>query len=510
MTKKNLFLFALLITLTAYSSVQAANKKKPFYDSKSQIIGISGDYDTLCLRGFEKKLFYNAVPIVIDLPTPEKKKKGFSDEQIEEITKQLQNQNIAQKILDFLFLDKDGKPSADLLNKRAVENAQFVDYENADVASISTESIIQDDWKPLLQNNYIYLEKQVEDFSDFIIYKVDFDKDFIERPYNYMTDINAYNNVTAYVTYLYSGAEKTENHEKFQRKLSENCPPFAIRGQLIGRNPARARIGSGSGLNIGDMVTIYRQGMDATGNMFSRRVSRARVNAIDENESQMFFIGGTKGSYKDGDMVVLTPDKKMGVGIYANYSLGKFYGVSATWDWILNVTRAGFSGRMLVQAKADFASYSKEYKDAFNIELKEAGGPSVNPPLFLNLGVGYGLTWTLLGRFEIMPYAMAQFEYARFFKKDKNQGDYDLDAYGIRIPAGVRFDINIAYPVKFSFGAEYGYVVPISSNKNASYSADSKTLTVGYKSFVKDMLKVYDKGKKRDAVNFYAGIRWVF
>ena len=509
MTKKILSLLALLIALSALTSAQAANKKKPFYDSKSQILGISGDYDTLCLRGYEKKLFYNAVPIVVDLPTPEKKKKGFSDEQIANITKQLQDQNIGKKVLDFLFLDENGQLTDKKLNERAKANAQFVDYEKANVSNDS-ESVIRDDWKPLLNNNYIYLEKQVEDFSDFIIYKVDIDQDALNNIDKYLNSIDDYNNIPVTLTYLYTGAEKTENHEKFQRKLSENCPPFAIRGQLIGRNPARARIGENSGLNIGDMVTIYRQGMDATGTLFSRRVSRARINAIGEDESQMFFIGGTKGSYKDGDMVVLTPDKKMGVGIYANYSLGKFYGISATWDWILHVTRAGFSGRMLVQAKVDYSNYSKEYKDLLKIGFKEAGGPSVNPPVFFNIGAGYGLTWTLLGRFEIMPYAMAQLEYARFFKKDKNAGDYNLDAIGIRIPAGIRFDINIAYPIKFSFGAEYGYTIPISSNKNASFSSDSKTLTVGYKSFIKDIFKAEDKGRKRDAINFYAGIRWVF
>ena len=506
--RKILLILALAMVFCCATELAGAPKKKPFYDSKSQLLGISGSYDSLCARGYTQKIFNNPIEMNVELPTPEKKKKGFTDAQVAEIQKQLERQGVAKKVLDYLFLDKEGNFSDSLLNKRALQNARFTDLENANIAAVKAESVLRDDWNPLLYNNYIYLEKQVEDYTDYIIFKVDITDDVIDQVRGCwkQNDMASYNDIQVGLVYLYTGAEKTENHVKFQRKLSENVAPFAIRGQLTGRNPATARIGTNDGVKIGDMVTLYRQAVDKNGNMVSNRISRARVNSVDDTDCQMFFIGGTKGSYKDGDMVVLTPDKKMGVGIYANYSLGRFFGVSATWDWILHVTKAGFSGRMLVQAKGDFGNYSKELKE-FLKEGVKSEGHSVNPPFFLNVGAGYGLAWTLLGRFEIMPYAMAQFEYARFQGKENYTS---WQAYGLRIPAGVRFDINIAYPLKLSFGAEYAYVIPLSRNKDARYEPNSKAITLGYKSFVKDLFKADNNHTKRDAINFYVGLRWVF
>ena len=500
--KKLLILFALLVAFTA-TEATAKTKAKPFYDVKSQIIGVSGSIDSLCARGFERKVFKNPIEINVTLPEIEgkNKKKGFNKEQIAEITKQLEEQNVARKVLDYLFLDKDGKISPDLMNQRAMQNARFTDIENANATSIGAESgvesLLRDDWKPLLKNNYIYLEKEVDGFANFIIYRVDFEDEADVIILKSMKNPEYYDDIHTGLTFLYTGAEKIKNPQKFLRKLSENVSTFAIRGQLTGRNPAQARIGSDDGLQIGDMVSVYRQGMDKNGEMVSNRVSRARVCAIEDQNCQMFFTDGTKGSYKDGDMVVLSPDKKQGVGIYANYSLGRFFGVSLTWDRILHVTKAGFSGRLLAQGKVDYADYDKKVYS-----------PEYNAPIILNAGAGYGLAWTLLGRFEVMPYVMAEAEYIRAFGK---KGYNDIHAFGIRGSGGVRFDINIAYPIKFSFGAEYAYVFGLDMSKGGATSNNDSAVWVHYKTF-KNAFKNngLNKSLNRNGINFFAGIRYVF
>lgn len=496
MRKHFVMLLVALISLAAVNGASAADKKKQFYDSKSQIIGVNqSGYDILCSRGFERKLFNNPVEVNVSLPTPEKKKKGFSEEQIENIASQLQAQNVGKKVLDALCLDQNGNPTDSILAYRAMYNVRYTDIERAEASLNDTESLLKDDWEPILANNYIYLECLVEDFMNYIVFKVDL-PGFEDIKVRY-EDMNAYNNLPVGLTFVSTGAEKIdEDHiAKFHRKLSESTAPFAIRGQLTGRNPATARMGSNDGLKVGDMVTLFRQSMDDNGNMVSNRISRARVNSVDDNDCQMFFIGGTKGSYKDGDMVVLTPDNGMGLGVYANYSTGKFFGVSLMWDKILHVTKAGFSGRVLARAKLDFADYDKDLWDKTDY----------NGPFIVGIDAGYGLAWTLLGRFELMPYAMIGAEYIR--STASKDYYYDIQAAGIRGTAGARFDLNIAYPFKLSVGAEYGYVYGLDAG-NQQTNSDDKAIWVDYKDF-KEMFKA-DGNKNRNGINFYVGVRWVF
>ena len=79
--KKLLILFALLVAFTA-TEATAKTKAKPFYDVKSQIIGVSGSIDSLCARGFERKVFKNPIEINVTLPEIEgkNKKKGYNKE----------------------------------------------------------------------------------------------------------------------------------------------------------------------------------------------------------------------------------------------------------------------------------------------------------------------------------------------------------------------------------------------------------------------------------------------
>lgn len=515
-------LLILLLAVLAATTVSHAAKKKPFYDVKSQLLGISGDIDSLKARGFATKILDNAVSIdeTAFPEVGEKKKKGWTDEQIRQIANELERQRVGHKVLEVLFpfeTDEQGNKtrlSDKVMNQRALYNVQFTDLEKANVG-LDANSILRDDWMPLLQNNYIYIErpfigsKQSNTYHNFnfIIFKVEIDQQVYDQVIAAWNDPEAFDQINPKVTYLYQSHEDTGSRERFQRKLSENVPAFAIRGQLTGRNPATAHIGASNGLKNGDMVTIYRQSMNEAGEMVSNRISRARVNHVDDENSQMTFIAGTKGSYKDGDMVVLTPDSKMGIGIYGNYSTGRFFGGSLMWDWINFITRAGFSGRTLVTVKVDYANYEKDLWNDDEIHF--------NPPVIADLNIGYGLAWTLLGRMELMPYATAGFEYARAFGKKIGNTQYaDVQAAGIRAAGGLRFDLNIAYPIKLSLGAEYAHVFGLDMSKQGSSGSGGKAYWADYKDF-KTLFKnndILNRKKKlnRNGVNFYVGVRWVF
>ena len=499
-------------------------KKKPFYDVKSQLIGVSGDVDTLVMRGFSGKLFLNDVTIdksILPHLTEAQKKKGWSKEQIDTIQKRLNEMRIGHQVLAYLFPYKMGENgnvclSDEVMNQRALLNAQYVDIEKANVASNDITSILRDDWLPLLKNNYIYLDMPVNEFSEYIVFKVEITDEIWAEILNNWENPEGFEAINPEVKYVYSDREKFKNPQKFQRKLSENVPAFAIRGQLTGRNPATAHIGSQNGLKKMDVVTIYRQSMDKDGEMVSNRISRARVNSLDEENCQMTFISGTRGSYKDGDMVVLTPDKKQGIGIYGNYSTGNFFGASLIWDDMLHISKAGFSGKLLGQVKFDYADYAK--KNIYNTLLEELD-IYINPPFILDGSVGYGLSWNFLGRIELMPYATVGCEFVLSPGKYFSIGSHDykypnLAALGIRGSAGLRFDLNIAYPLKLSLGAEYGYVYGLDMSKQNTSSSykDTGTLWVDYE-FFKELFKLngeYLKKLNRNSINFYVGLRYVF
>lgn len=490
-------------------------KQKPFYDVKSQLLGVSGDVDSLAERGLASKMFYNKIKIdksILPVLDVTKKKKGWDKNQIATIEEKLNDMRVGHELLTCLFLpttDENGNftLSDERMNKRALQNAQYVDIEKANVGAIDATTILRDDWTPLLKNNYIYLEISNAEFFDFIVLKFEINDDVINAIYNNWNNAEGFEAINPEIKCVYSGSEKFKNPQKFQRKLSENVPAFAIRGQLTGRNPATAHIGLNNGLKKMDLVSVYRQTMDKDGEMVSKRISRARVNYVEEENCQMVFTSGNRGSYKNGDMVVLTPDKKQGIGIYGNYTLGNFFGASLIWDQTIHISKSGFAGHVLGRVNIEYADYEKSIYDYFD----------VNPPIVLHGGFGYGLGWTLAGRFELMPYVLAEIE--SIDAPGKNEGDngykHEYDSYAalaLRASGGLRFDINIAYPIKLSIGAEYGHqFFDFYSDKNENTT--NKTIHVPYADF-QDLFKKNDyKGKKklnRDGVNFYVGIRYVF
>lgn len=491
--KKTLYLLLGMIAFFSGNEVCAA-KEKTFYDAKSQMIGVSGDVDLLIKSGFENKMFINDVPIEIELPEStknQKKKKKWSDEQIIEITSKLNRQRVGHKILASLFPYKtnaDGSISLSdsVMNARALANAQLADVEKASIGMLDSTSILRDDWEPILKNNYIFLVKKNSSlfsslsdlmtgsmtgsitnpesgYADFIVFKVDITDEIIHQVFQNWDNPTGFEAID--VNLICVCCDARDSYIEINRILSKEVPAFAIRGQLISRNPAKANIGSSDGLKKGDLVSLYRQKMDKDGKLYSQRVSRARVCDVEEESSRMFFVSGSKGSYKAGDVVVYTPDRGKGLGIYANFNSGNFFGASVSWDINMHVSKSGLTSYWLTQLKVVTNGYYHDYPIV--VDLKP---------------IGYGLSWTLLGRFEAMPFFNAGFEYVR--NDSENQ-------VGVVLSGGLRFDVNIAYPVKFSCGAEYESVIGLDlSDKIDSFSN-------------------YDLSH-RNGVNVFAGIRWVF
>lgn len=521
---RTFYQLALALLIVALSSISVNAKKNVFYDSKSQLLGISGNVDSLAAYGFEYKIFKNPIQFKVNMPDPANKKKGYqldnaADVQaIENIAAQLNAQHVGKQVLDYLFQydpsDTINPLSIELLKQRAAQNAQFLDVEyvqataqgaaNGELAMLTEDPYLM----AIFKNNYIYLERHVDDGKRilFAVYRVQLDDELFTDIYNVWNLPEAYNKRDPKVEFVGSGTFKddSDKHADAVTKISKECEPFAIRGQLKGRNPARAYLGENSGAKYGDRVLIYRQGLDELGNPQSKVVSRARINKIEDGMSQMYFISGTKGSAENGDMVVYSPDKKFSVSIEGTYGLGKWYGASLTVDYLISTLKNSAANiYAMFDARFDFSPKIDKKYLTWGFRSRQN---SFDKPIVFDLGLGVGIGYTFLGRLEAVPYAKGQFEYISF--SNYNDNGNSMTAYGLRVPVGLKFNLNIAYPVQLTFGAEYPFHFDIDKIDDNDFETKSNSYQVSYK-FVMDEIFKASKSR-RDKLTFHAGVRIMF
>lgn len=526
----------IIIFLLFGGATNTSLAKSSFFDSKSQIIGITGDYDALVKAGFKNKVFENPI-FLSDIIIPEidnkHKKKGFTEEQIQTISQQLVDKKVGKQILDYLFNATNGHPNETLLNERALKNSQTADIERANVSFLNTETVLKDDYLPILENNYIYFEKWNDKWRSFIIYRVNIDKDVLNKVYTYWNEPDLYNQIQVGIELLSSGAVKESSGDygingvedidvNFVNKISKEFNQIAIRGQLVNRNPATAVFPSKGAVNVCDRVSIYRQSMNDNGTMVSKRVSRALVCDTIDNRCNLIFVDRIKGSYKDGDWVVKEPYHNMGLGFYLNFYPGekKCYGLSGMIDWRMKLYKSGISLHLLGRLRLD--TNSKEFDELKDASKEENEREREKHSSFFafNGGMGLGVSYNLLGWFEVMPYfiALTDIVYVNDVSK------INLDEYGnetesksqmglaLGVTGGVRCDINIWYPVKLSLGVEYSPFWGLNLGKQKKYEGDNQLIGdlvngINWRNY-KDLVNEY--GLNRTGFAVYAGIKWVF
>ena len=88
-----------------------------------------------------------------------------------------------------------------------------------------------------------------------------------------------------------------------------------------------------------------------------------------------------------------------------------------------------------------------------------------------------------------------------------------LTSFGLRIPIGVKFNINIAHPLQLQLGAEY-VIDAVNFSKVTDWAAENQdpnspnyvyTTPSDYSYMERDFLKPFNY--KRYGLNLYAGIR---
>lgn len=475
------FRLTLSLVLMVTACLQAAAGDRPFYDSKSWIVNVAGDYQWLQNIGFASKV--NGLKANVPSQLPE----GTTKADCEEIAQKLTADGAGNIVIN--ALTANGTDDA-YLKRLALLNANKNDMELGsenlradDDKGLST--LIQDDYEPILMNNYIVMTRvfPVKDSKGvqkvdrdgkpifataYAIYKVEVSK---EEAFDIVANVgnpDGYAKLPRFqVKFMDFGVDRGS---KTVTEISKNVPGLAVRGVLLRRNPARISIGDNAGLEKGDLVSIYSQRMTADGVPYSKRISRGRVCGVWGDEAQINFEAGTAGNRKNGDIVVRTPDDRQFFGVMATW-MPHVWGGKITYDNLAGFTRAGIVHHIL--ADVGF-SMTDQPGTKFYVFDGVHNGYEYRSPMFINAAVGYGIGKTFLGWLDVTLFAKVQYEAgmmldtSEFTDDSVDSNSKTILGSQIQVPVGLRLAFNVAYPVRivleggymprFGFGDDYKIV----------------------------------------------------
>ena len=484
-------------------------RKKPFYDSKSNIVGITGDYELL---QYADKFY--SLGITPDCPAYMSPK---------ELCDYWNKTNLGKKVLDVLLEYNGTSLSEEKLKELALQNVLKADEERASIGVIGKENILKEDYLPILENQYIFINQSIKkrigkgDIARWSAYKININKDVLNQVFNSWNDMEKYNQIKVTISYIASGIGKNSSNywdvnrdqsqpivqylkNKTRRKIAYEVPAFAIRGQVVSRHPFKMNIGEEEGIKNRDKVVVYRS-KEKNGKMVSSRVCTTRACDVRNNTANLYTFAGGQASYKKGDIAVFQPSKNSSWTISANY-MDHSYNLNFTFDHRIKLSPAGISQYFITMLGV--GGYEKTDKRLYATN----NGAVVYSPVIANLGIGYGVGYEFAHCAEIEPYVLAQWEGMFFISKKSSPCDgTDGASYArgatsnsVRFPLGARLNVNICYPIQLVVGAEYIFniKIPVAKDTERRVHNDPKKFFFA------------PTGYKRDGLNIYAGLRFNF
>ena len=509
-----------LLGCVGFTSMQAQTEqdsvvkpKKVFYDAKNSRIGISGDTALVMSPAFDNKYFYNGIDQAV-LDTI----KGIDGETL---ARRLNEAGVGKMVLDFLFQYNGQGLSEDMLRDRAFANAQTADEELAAAGLIDKETLLRDDLLPILEHNYIVLKRGFSP-EKWYVFRVGINQEIWDQVYNCWNDMERYNQIEVPVEYVKDGKHKLQIGEfnPNLRQISRKVPAMAIRGQIIAHHPLRIGLGTSSGLKNRDRMYIYRTTTDKDGNLVSKKIGTARIGKVHADTAWIYSQSGGYASRKRGDIAVFMPDKKNGHSLTVNMMDGS-YGLAYTYDHMVFNNRHGFAGYVMAQVGASV--YGDTWNDKlynYNCEIT-GNAESLRSPIIVDGGLGFGVGWTFLHRLEIVPFFMAQYEGLYFHQKKteeekeiaESRDEVDLHmAHSIRVPVGVKVNLNIWYPLQLTVGATYDFVACKFKGQLSKLAEEENAAPTPASFNYKDAEEIYldPMGRSRTGLNVFAGLRWCF
>lgn len=486
------------VILSCLMVIPLSAREKTFYNSKSNIVCITGDYKLLAYGNKYRK-------VKVTLP------REFSTYTAKQLTEALNNEGYGKQILDYLFCYNGTSLSEDRLKGLAMQNVMKSDDERASIGVISKENILKEDYLPILENNYIFILTHSGTKYKWNVFKVEINQEILDQVFNSWNDMGKYNQIKVPVSFVSSDKAAVDEDiqtgrislkKKTKRNISFKVPAFAIRGQVIGRSPFLANIGSAYGLHECDKVAIYRT-KEKKGKMYSSKVSTTRVSEVTDSTVVLYTFAGGQASYKKGDVAVYQPSSNTSISVTGEY-MDHSYGLSIGGDYRLALSRFGMSQYIIWKLGAGvYENFDKR------IYLTDIGN-IVRSPYYMNVGLGYGLGFEFAHCLEIEPYLMAQWE-SLYFKRKSGSGTDNIYHYSydneekeiwtkaVRLPVGVKLNLNILYPLQLTVGGEYIFNFDVEKAED-----DDNTKSHP------DRFFFGPTGYKRSGLNLYAGFRLNF
>lgn len=416
------------------------------------------------------------------------------------IADKLNKDKVGKTVLNRL-LKRDSYGRLDMTNlyEEALKNTTLQEMEVAmqDFSAEAKDVLKKEISYQLLKNNYIIIIQEIpkKKHPEKIKYywqafHVDIDDRIIQQVFLNWETPSIYDKIEVPVSFVGEGRYYTNS---FLFDLGKKVPAFAIRGSVFSRHPFLAYTTAQQGVKKGDRFFIYRFKENRKGEIYSKKVCTARATDVTDEHTRLYTISGKYASKKRGDIAVQKDRHKTSLSLMGQYSAGNDsrIGGRILFDYLTHFSKRGIAQYVLIGL--DYNRYKKEPEGVWWNENGEFAQPALND---INASLGYGFGFNLLGRIEIMPYALIGYQHTFLTNResliywDRNSDDWatlNFDGYNAFVGhAGIRLSINIWYPLQLMIAADYNY-----ATKDKEYN---------------QIIERHDMNR----VNFYAGFRLHF
>lgn len=436
------------------------------------------------------------------------------------IETRLNKQNVGKHVLDILFQRDSEGLHMDRLYDQALQNTTIEEIEIAmQDASAETRDVLKREVaRQILRNNYIVVfqnrvktKKNGEPKLDkngnpkterlWMVFHIGIGDRIIDQAFLNWENPERYDLIQVPVKFVAVGKVPGNYYgeEELMFDIAKKVPAFAVRGSVYSRRPFLARTTVKQGVKKKDRFFVYRFVENKKGEIYSKKVSTARVTDVNDESTRLFTISGRYASTKRGDVAVLKDRHITSLSIAGQGSFGNDprYGGRIQLEVLCGFSKAGIAQYFLTSI--DYNRYQREPENVWWNEDE-----MVRPTLQnASLSIGYGAGFNFLGRFELMPYILVGYQ-ASFMRhlSDGYVWNHDAEQWETIKPTkenegklghsfithgGARLSMNIWYPVQLIVGADYN-------------------LTLG----IRDGFKPATRQHELNRLNVYAGLRFHF
>lgn len=507
--------------------------KTKFFGSKNNKPSLTGDGNLLA-SGYTNHYYINDITLSDDVKS--KCSSSKADNKLgETFAAELNKAGVAYQIVDYLFMNDGKSLHEDLLNERAEANVRAADEELAEFDQkneADKKATLRDNWYPIIDNNYVFLRTGYKGNKPiWYAFKLVTPSDICEVAFSNWENPSALRQLDCHLVFAGCGKGKSINSDylnNYVHSVSKKVAPLAVYGQITSRTPLLTDIGSAEGVDPMDWMYIYRQKQNKAGVMKSTKIATTRVTTrVTSNEARLYTIGGGFPSRKYGDIAVLHPSTHQASNFIGNYH-NKAAGFDYQHEFMTTFSHAGIASYLIMRIGAGYylPSESKlqdkaepamkkvtEWQSSYIANTNYDGYflDAFNKPFSIDFSIGYGVSWTVAHRLEIMPYVLAQTEMLMATSKEKDYDGYMTLA--LRTPVGLKLNLNIAYPFQIFAGAEYNFYNfgfnPGPPEKESSSSNSKTAMRFMPFSWWNDGV-AKPNHMRRTGLQIYAGLRFNF